>query len=246
MLEVQTEVFAGPLDLLLTLIEKEGFDITAVSLIEVTDQYIAALHAGDGIDLRELAEFVAVGAKLLLLKSRALLPRSATQVEEDETEADEIARDLTERLEEYREFKEAAAYLRTLDEAGHRSFTRVAPLPDGWLPTGLEKVTLRKLVQTLTKALERLPATPEPERLQRVVINVAARRESLLRAIQANGVLPFGRLLAECRSRLEAIVSFMALLDLLKTDDVEAEQSEAFGDILLRATGRVEAGTASA
>src|SRR6266849_1640219 len=118
MLEVQTEVFAGPLDLLLYLIEKEGFDITAVSLVEVTDQYIAALHAGDSIDLRALAEFVAIAAKLLFLKSRALLPRTADQAGEDEREAEEIAQDLTAQLEEYRGFKQAASYLRELDESG--------------------------------------------------------------------------------------------------------------------------------
>jgi len=246
MLEVQTEVFAGPLDLLLYLIEKEGFDITTVSLIEVTDQYLAALHAGESIDLRGLADFVAIGAKLLFLKSRALLPRTAVESSEDQLEAEEIAEDLTAQLEEYRSFKEAASYLRQLDESGHRSFTRVAGPPADWLPTGLENVTLRKLMRTLSKALERLPETPAPELLQRLLVNLGERRAAVLGAVRARGSVPFGRLLAECRSRLEAIVSFMAVLDLLKTEDIEAEQSEAFGDILLRVHGRVEAGSATA
>src|SRR3990170_3911942 len=109
MLAVKTPVFEGPLDLLLHLIESEDLDITAVSLVQVTDQYLASLRAADQIDLRALAEFVAVGAKLLFLKSRALLPRTPAQVEEDDREAEEIAQDLTAQLDEYRVFKTAAS-----------------------------------------------------------------------------------------------------------------------------------------
>src|SRR5687768_395314 len=111
MLAVHTPVFEGPLDLLLHLIERDDLDITAVSLVQVTDQYIAALRAGDQLDLRALADFVAVGAKLLFLKSRALLPRSAEDASAD-IEAEELATDLTAQLEEYRAFKNAASYLR--------------------------------------------------------------------------------------------------------------------------------------
>ena len=152
MLAVKTEAFEGPLDLLLHLIESEDLDITAVSLIQVTDQYLTMLRAQESIDLRALADFVAVGAKLLFLKSRALLPRTPDQIAEDEREAEAIALDLTAQLEEYRAYKSAAGYLRELDEAGHRSFVRVAPPPADWLPTGLENVTMSKLL----KAVENL------------------------------------------------------------------------------------------
>src|SRR5436309_2069638 len=107
MLAVKTSVFEGPLDLLLHLIEREELEITTVSLIQVTDQYVAALRSSESIDMRALADFVAVGAKLLFLKSRALLPRTPEQIEEDEREVEAIAEDLTAQLEEYRTFKEA-------------------------------------------------------------------------------------------------------------------------------------------
>jgi segregation and condensation protein A len=245
MLAVRTEVFEGPLDLLLHLIEKEDLDITAVSLVQVTDQYIALLRAGDQIDLRALADFVAVGAKLLLLKSRALLPRTAEQVQADELEAEDFAQDLTEQLEEYRTFKEAASYLRELDDAVHRSYSRVAPLPPEWIPTGLERVTLKKLLQTLARAIERLPAAPPPERLMRVVINVAQRREMVLGQLKRGRVASFTALIADCHSRLEAIVTFLAVLDLLKTEDLVAEQSESFGEILLHLPGVALPGAAA-
>ena len=246
MLAVRTEAFEGPLDLLLHLIEKEDLDITAVSLVQVTDQYMAMLRTPDHIDLRALAEFVAVGAKLLLLKSRALLPRTQAQIEEDMREAEEIAEDLTAQLEEYRAFKQAASYLRGLDEAGHRSYVRVAPVPEEWLPTGLERVTLRKLVGTLSKALQRLPAETEPERLQRVLVNVAERREQVLAAIRLGGRASFATLIAACRTRLDAIVTFLAVLDLLKTEDIAAEQPESFGEISLRLPGAAAGAGATA
>jgi segregation and condensation protein A len=233
MLAVSTPVFEGPLDLLLYLIERENFDITAISLVQVTDQYLTALRSEGTIEMRALADFVAIGAKLLLLKSRALLPRTPDELLEDEFEAEEIAADLTAQLEEYRVFKNAASYLRELDDAGHRSFVRLAPPPPDWLPTGLEKITLKKLLNALSKALERLPPTSEPERLQRQMINIAERRTNLLSVVRSRGRMSFTRLIAECRSRLEAIVTFMAILDLLKTEDLQAEQSASFGEIVL-------------
>ncbi len=78
---VRTPVFEGPLDLLLHLIESQELDITTVSLLEVTDQYLAALRSGESLDLRALADFVAIGARLLFLKSRALLPRTEEEQE---------------------------------------------------------------------------------------------------------------------------------------------------------------------
>lgn len=234
MLAVKTPVFEGPLDLLLHLIEREDLDITTVSLIQVTDQYIAALRTADSIDLRALAEFVAVGAKLLLLKSRALLPRTAEQMAADALEMEEIAVDLTAQLEEYRVFKGAASYLRELEEAGHRSFVRVAPPPVDWLPTGLERVTMKRLLSALARAIERLPAAPPPERLQRALINIAERRRSIMDSVKRRGRVSFARLISDCRTRLEAIVTFIAILDLLKTEDLIAEQDDAFGEIILQ------------
>ena len=244
MLAVSTPVFEGPLDLLLHLIEREDLDITTVSLIQVTDQYIALLRAEENIDLRALADFVAVGAKLLFLKSRALLPRTPDQIAEDELEAEAIATDLTAQLEEYRVFKSAASYLRDLEESGHRSFTRIAPPPADWAPTGLEQVTMKKLLAALAKALARLPATPEPELLQRQVLNIVERRQTLLAAVRRTGRLSFTRLLAGCKTRFEAIITFLAILDLMKSDDLRAEQSSSFGEIMLStASGRAEAAT---
>jgi segregation and condensation protein A len=234
MLAVKTPVFEGPLDLLLHLIERNDLDITTVSLVQVTDQYITALREGDRIDLRALAEFVAVGARLLLLKSRALLPRTADQLNEDALEIEEMAADLTAQLEEYRVYKNAASYLKQLDDAGHRSFTRVAPAPADWLPTGIERVTMKRLLKALQRAIERLPPAPPPERIKRQVINIVERRHAILSTVRSQGRMSFARLISDCNSRLEAIVTFIAILDLLKTDDLVASQDGSFGEIILQ------------
>jgi segregation and condensation protein A len=244
MLSVRTPVFEGPLDLLLHLIEREDLDITTVSLVQVTDQYIAALRAQESIDLRALADFVAVGARLLLLKSRALLPRPADEMNADDEEIEALATDLTAQLEEYRAYKGVAFYLRELDATGHRSFTRVAPPPADWLPTGLETITMNRLLAALSTALERLPAEPEPQRLPRQSIDVAELRRNLLGLVRNRGAVPFSHLVADCRTRLEAIVTFMAVLDLLKTDELSAEQSGSFGEIVISSRSPEAATTA--
>jgi segregation and condensation protein A len=244
MLPVHTPVFEGPLDLLLHLIERADLDITTVSLVQVTDQYIAALRAQDRIDLRALADFVAVGARLLLLKSRALLPRPADEMSPDDEQIEALATDLTAQLEEYRAYKDAATYLRELDATGHRSFTRVAPPPADRLPTGLETITMNRLLAALSTALERLPANPEPQRLPRQSINVAELRRNLLGIVRGRGAMPFSRLIADCRTRLEAIVTFMAILDLLKTEELHAEQSASFGEIVISSHSPEAAATA--
>lgn len=238
MLAVKTPVFEGPLDLLLHLIERDDLDITTVSLVQVTDQYIAALRAGETIDLRALAEFVAVGARLMLLKSRALLPKNEIPTEAD-LEIEEMAADLTAQLEEYRVYKNAASYLKQLEDDGHRSFVRVAPAPD-YQATGLERVTMKGLLKALNRAIERLPPPPPTERRMKQAINIHERRKHIMGIVRARGRLSFLTLISECRTRLEAIVTFIAILDLLKTEDIVAEQADAFGEITLSPQTRVE------
>jgi segregation and condensation protein A len=94
---------------------------------------------------------------------------------------------------------------------------------------------MKKLLAALAKALERLPAEPEPERLQRQVLNIAERRANLLATVRRFGSMTFTRVIADCKSRIEAIITFMAILDLLKSEELRADQSAAFGEIMLTA-----------
>jgi segregation and condensation protein A len=231
MFELKLPVFEGPLDLLLHLIEKEELDITAVSLVQVADQYLAHLQSMEAISLDVLADFVTIGAKLIYLKSRALLPRQADAEEEEEPSVEEVGRELTEMLQEYRRFKEVAGVLRAIEDEGLHAYPRTAPPPEVPLPTGLKKVTLDRLLELFQEALQRHPAAPAAVERERVTVR--QKIEEIESRMRSGGRLSFDSLIAACRSRIEVIVSFLAVLELIKALRLSAEQEGLFGDISL-------------
>src|SRR5690606_25201181 len=179
-------VFHGPLELLLHLIERNELDITEVSLLEVTDQYLAALRAQEQIDLGAMAEFIGVAARLLLLKSRALLPRDPDEAvrEDDEAEGSD-ARALIEALREYRRFKQAAEFLRER-EVGHGTYRREVPPPAVPLPTGLDTVTLSSLVDVIREVLDRMPDEEPQGEIVRDPVRLRDRMRSLVDTLQVS------------------------------------------------------------
>jgi segregation and condensation protein A len=238
--EIRLPVFEGPLDLLLHLLEKEELDITTVSLVQVTDQYLSYVHSLEETNMDVLADFVAIGAKLLLLKSRALLPQEPGAPEEGEEE--DIGEELTRLLIEYRRFKEAASALREREDQGLRSYPRLGIAPDVPLSLGLERVTLRKLSRIFREALQRLPPEEESGTIDRQGVSVRDKVEVILAALVEGGQVSFRELVLACRSRLEVVVSFLAVLELIKSSRLRAEQSELFGDIRLVALEEASSG----
>lgn len=230
MFELKLPVFEGPLDLLLHLIEKEELDITTVSLVQVADQYLAHLQSMRAVSLDALADFVTIGAKLIYLKSRALLPRQP-DAEEEEPSVEEVGRELTEMLQEYRRFKEVAAVLRTIEDEGLHAYPRIAPPPDVPLPTGLKKVTLDRLLDLFQEALRRYPAAPPTVERERVTVR--QKMEEIEAQMRSKRRMSFRSLISTCGSRMEVVVAFLAVLELIKALRVSAEQSEMFGDISL-------------
>jgi segregation and condensation protein A len=230
--EIRLPAFEGPLDLLLYLLEKEELDITSISLVQVTDQYLSHLHSLETINMDALADFVAVGAKLLLLKSRALLPQEPGAAEEGEEEED-VGEELARLLIEYRRFKEAAAALRQREDQGLRSYPRLGLPPEVPLSLGLDRVTLRKLTRIFREALRRLPPEEEAGTIDRQEVSIQEKAEEILAALAQKGRLSFRRLVSTCRSRLEVVLSFLAVLELIKAQRVVAEQERLFGDIRL-------------
>ena len=227
--QLQLPVFEGPLDLLLHLIEREEMDITAVSLVQVTDQYLSYLRSGQQIDATALAEFIAIGARLLYLKSRALLPQPAA----DEEEEEELGDDLVQRLREYRRYKEAAGTLREIEEMGLRAYPRLAPPPQLPLPTGLDGVTVDLLMQIVQEVLERQPEEPPQGVVEREEITMEQKVAELSQGLRRNKRLSFRAFIAASRSRVEVIVAFLAVLELIKALRLRAEQDALFGDISL-------------
>lgn len=227
--QLRLPVFEGPLDLLLYLIEREELEITAVSLVQVTDQYLSYLHSGDQIDATALAEFIAIGARLLFLKSRALLPRPPT----DEQPLEDLGEDLVLRLKEYRRFKEVAGSLREMEELGLRAYPRLAPPTDLPLPTGLDGVTLDLLAGIVREVLERQPEETPEGVVERQEVSVEEKVEELSRELRRRKRVSFRAFISACRSRIEIIVAFLAVLELIKGLKLRAEQDALFGDISL-------------
>jgi segregation and condensation protein A len=237
---ISLPVFEGPLDLLLHLFERDDLDITAVSLAVVADQYLAAIHNDEGVDPQALAEFVAIGAKLIYLKSRALLPRSAEEAEAL-LEEDEVGRELVDLLLEYRRFAEIADVLQERQEAGMRVYPRLAPPPPRQPGSGLDEVTVEGLFKLM---LEMLANVPEPPRamIPRDGITLSGRLQQFRDRLRRVGKFSFRQAIAECQTRLEVVVSFMAVLELLKAGECDARQGEMWGDIEVVALAPVRSG----
>ncbi len=225
---VRLPVFEGPLDLLLQLIEREELDITAVSLVQVTDQYLAAIEEMERREMADLAAFLVVAAKLVLIKSRALLPgRPAAE------EGVEVAADLVQQLEQYRRFKRVAQGLAERTEEGLRAYVRVAPARDAPAWYDLEGVTLEALLAAAQEMLDALPAQPVGEVIAPVTVTVADQMARIRERLGRRGRVSFREVLSEAANRVEVIVTLLAVLELIKQDRVRVHQEGMFGPILI-------------
>ncbi|MCJ7511171.1 MAG: segregation/condensation protein A [Dehalococcoidia bacterium] len=238
MFELKLSVFQGPLDLLLQLIEKEELDITAVSLAQVTDQYWVHLRSAEELDAEALAEFIAVGARLLYIKSRVLLPELRPRQRVDEEK--DVGGALAQMVVEYKRFREAAETFRDLEEQGRHAYPRLAPpSKDFLLPPGLKGVTLEGLLNIFEEALNRQPAEPEQEEgaIEREAVTVEDKMAGVMAAVAGgSGRVSFRALVEACTSRIEVIVVFLAALELIKAGQLVARQRGRFRDIILAAT----------
>ncbi len=236
MLEIRLPAFQGPLDLLLQLIQRQDLDITTVSLVAVTNQYLEAVHADESLNATALAEFVSIGAKLLQLKSRALLP--PVSIEGEVTEEDDAGEELVALLIEYRRYKDAADTLGERAAAGWRTYPRGAPAAKPPPGDGLDGVTLEALYAMMVEVLERMPEEPAGT-VERVEVSLAKQVELLEGRLRGKGrAFSFRGVIEACTSRIEVVVTFIALLELLRRGTCEVEQATRWGDIRVRAAAQ--------
>jgi len=232
---VSLDVYEGPLDLLLHLIEREQLDITTVSLVLVTDQYLAHIARLQEVSAADLADFVVVAAQLLVIKSRALLPKpesSAGEEEEEEDPGEQLARQLI----EYKKFKQAAAYLHSLEEMGLRTYPRIAAPPQIEPRLKPGEITLEELAAAFKRALEAHPPTPPADQIVApIVVHIADCIQHLARAARRYPRIRLSTVTRHARSRIEVIVYFLAVLEMIKQQRLRAIQEQPFGDIYLEA-----------
>jgi segregation and condensation protein A len=227
---IQIEGFEGPLDLLLRLIERQELDITNVALASVADAYLSTVRALQAPDPAALSSFLVIAAKLLLIKSRALLPRPPAPTPADPP--DEAAQ-LIRQLQEYQRYKQAASLLRTWEEQGRRSYTRSAAPPT---PTpsmdrlDLKVVDLIAAVQRRMQLLLPLELPPIPLPAPKL-LTVALVAERIRERLRGQAWFSFEDLLLLTIQRVEVIVTLWAVLELLKRQAIVVVQHELFGPI---------------
>ena len=228
--ELRLPVFEGPFALLLHLIESRQLDVLTVPLADVADAYVEHL-ARHPVEAEHLAEFVAVAAQLILLKSRRLLPNEAMPGAPGETDEGANEEELRRRLVEYRIMRDASVVLGGLD--GRRPIFRREPRESDLplvTPPALAATLLSGALATLGAIPE--PVAPPPEVVKREV-TIAEQIEVLRAALGKTGRVVLQAILATCRTRTEATVTFLATLELVRRRQVRAEQSKLFGPILV-------------
>ncbi len=227
--QVSLPVFEGPLDLLLHLVQKRELDITAISLASVADQYLAYLKTMEENDPESIVNFLVIAAKLLVIKSWALLPSSDPSEEEEE-----MVQDLTAALLEYQLFKKAAEELRAREENDIRVYPRVAK-PVTLSQPILEKVPLEELMTALLSCIREEIEEDDDIPLPTRIYTIQEKVDIINRSLASESKVSFITLLSKAASRLEIIVTFLAVLELLKRGQVEVEQDSLFAEIYLLA-----------
>lgn len=222
--------FEGPLDLLLHLIKRDEVDIYDIPISHITQQYLAYIELMRALDLDVAGEFLVMAATLMRIKARMLLPLPAAGEEEDEGDPRE---ELVQRLVEYRQFKEAASTLKEREAERRLLYGRgMVAGEDEAGPLPLAPVTLFDLLDALNRVLARVPEAQVYE-VQGEVWDVEDKMSLIATAVAERGSVPFAELLLRCRARGEMIVTFIALLELIKLGQVGCIQDEAFGEILI-------------
>lgn len=229
---VSLSVFEGPLDLLLHLIETQELEISSVSLVAVTDQYLRTMELLEEVDPGALADFLVVASRLVYIKSRSLLPQPRPADEEDDEE--EPADALVRQLFEYRRFKEVAGQLRAREEQRLRVYVRTAPPPELERRMELGELSLEHLTAVLARVLARTTYKTALPRVKTYPVTVPEQIVLVRAMLQAAAQpLTFIDLLSAQTSRLEVIVTFLAVLELIKQREVLAQQDDAFSAIML-------------
>jgi len=226
-LNFKMEKFEGPLDLLLTLIEREELSISEISLSHIADQYLESLKEVAERDPDELADFLVVAAKLLLIKSRELLP-NAPAVEED-------GPSLETQLKMYKIFWEAAQKIEGMIRKKRRLFFR-DKLPAAIAPRFAPppSLTADKMHAVFLDVLTKItPIIKYPEERMKKVVSIQEKIDRIRGLMEKTATMRFHEILDASSDRTEVVVNFLALLELVRSRVLNAEQSEEFGEIVI-------------
>jgi segregation and condensation protein A len=232
--KVKLEVFEGPLDLLLYLIKRDEVDIYDISIERITKQYLEYMEAFQVLNIDVAGEFIVMAANLLYIKSRMLLPRHQQMAEED-AEEDDPRWELIRQLIEYKKFKEAAGMLRNREAMQDHLFPRFPVVPELGPADNLlvEEVGIFDLINAFQKILKRLDKN-KPEDLREIFeenFTVGDKIDYLLKVTSQGIAVRFEECFAESSSRAEIVVTFLAMLELIRLKQIRVRQENSFAEI---------------
>lgn len=241
-LEVKLQVFEGPLDLLLHLIDKNKIDIYDIPIVEITNQYMEYINAMEKEDLNVMSEFLLMAATLLDIKCRMLLPKEVNE----EGEEEDPRQELVEQLLQYKMYKYMSYELRDRQVEGERSLYREPGIPkevqDYVEPVDLDKLldglTLTKLNQIFKDLMRRQTEKIDPIRsrfgkIEKEEVSLPEKLDYVEEYARRHRTFSFRELLSRQRSKVQLVVTFLAVLELMKTGEIKIRQEQPFDDIFI-------------
>ena len=234
-LEVFLEAFEGPLDLLLYLIRKENLDITDIPVADITRQYVVYIELMQEMQLELAGEYLVMSAMLAEIKSRMLLPRPVSAAEEEDDPRAELVR----RLQEYERYKQAAEDIDALPRLGRDVFQASAEGPEQKVIKLPPEVDLQDLISAFQEVMKRA-AMYAHHRVQLESLSVRERMSSVLGKVSTSRFTSFAELFTVEEGRMGVVVSFLAILELVKESLIELTQAEPFSPIHVKAASRTD------
>ncbi len=230
---VQLEIFEGPLDLLLYLVKKEEVDIYEVNLTRIATQFIDFIEQMRSLDLDIAGEFLVMASTLMYIKSRELLPVDKQALVEDEDDEDDPRWDLIRQLVEYKKFKDAAGQLQVKEALQEDIFARVPGKPEFEREESPRhpNLSIFEIIGAVSSILKRYHQREESRDVFADRWTVSEKIENIVLVLKTKAVLQFSELFGQTTSRVEVVVTFLALLELMRLKQIRVTQSEPFSEI---------------
>ena len=237
--KITTDVYEGPLDLLLQLIEQSELDITKLSLAKVTDQYLKHLESLAHQDPIEVSAFLVIAAKLVFIKSSILLPVPKLDIDEYEEDlGDELARQLL----EYKKYKQIGQWLFERQENGQRSYLRISQSPIIRETLNFSEINIYDFVDIILNTLfQNENTTPMSDVVTISPLTIKQKIDEIKKLFQGAANTSFKNILGNETSKLNIVVTFLALLELIKHFTITASQQDLFDNIHLQRSGDLDA-----
>ena len=234
MFNIKLENFEGPLDLLLYFIKRDKIDIYDIPITQITNEYISVIDEAKTLDVSIAGEFLFMASLLLRIKTQMLLPR---QVDEESLDIDDPRVDLVAQLLEYKKYKNIANKLKNLHfenkDTFFRSSTKVVYDQSHDISDFLQEVTLYEISKIFKEAIENAP-TQDSFEIYRETVSLKDQKEFILQRLKTNKISSLKKLVKKLETKIEIIVTFLALLEMIKQSEIICLQKENFKDIEIK------------